>query len=220
MAEGHANLASAYKDRLVYMPSNISHFLSLPCCMTLHAMAYFDAFILWWSCILIWHSQINLCFCSGHVEAAIKSYKQALVLRPDFPEATCNLLHTLQVIMLLTIHWLLCFMENIRYTLVVLLYFPNERLNVLFLHMAPIRTYIEQYVLFERLNLVKSPLSLSSIQLCIWDNDELHILLMMRFMNDGIWEIWLLLIFFQISGHFFYLLFSFWQNSNDEEYVY
>ena len=35
--------------------------------------------------------------CSGHVEAAIKSYKQALLLRPDFPEATCNLLHTLQV---------------------------------------------------------------------------------------------------------------------------
>lgn len=35
--------------------------------------------------------------CSGHVEAAIKSYKQALALRPDFPEATCNLLHTLQV---------------------------------------------------------------------------------------------------------------------------
>ena len=35
--------------------------------------------------------------CSGHVEAAIKSYKQALFLRPDFPEATCNLLHTLQV---------------------------------------------------------------------------------------------------------------------------
>jgi hypothetical protein len=34
---------------------------------------------------------------SGHVEAAIKSYKQALVLRADFPEATCNLLHTLQV---------------------------------------------------------------------------------------------------------------------------
>lgn len=34
---------------------------------------------------------------SGHVEAAIKSYKQALLLRPDFPEATCNLLHTLQV---------------------------------------------------------------------------------------------------------------------------
>lgn len=31
------------------------------------------------------------------MEAAIKSYKQALVLRPDFPEATCNLLHTLQV---------------------------------------------------------------------------------------------------------------------------
>ena len=36
--------------------------------------------------------------CSGHVEAAIKSYKQALQLRPDFPEATCNLLHTLQVL--------------------------------------------------------------------------------------------------------------------------
>lgn len=35
--------------------------------------------------------------CSGHVELAIKSYKQALTLRPDFPEATCNLLHTLQV---------------------------------------------------------------------------------------------------------------------------
>lgn len=34
---------------------------------------------------------------SGHVEPAIKSYKQALALRPDFPEATCNLLHTLQV---------------------------------------------------------------------------------------------------------------------------
>lgn len=36
--------------------------------------------------------------CSGHVDAAIKSYKQALLLRPDFPEATCNLLHTLQVL--------------------------------------------------------------------------------------------------------------------------
>jgi protein O-GlcNAc transferase len=35
---------------------------------------------------------------SGHVEAAIKSYKQALVLRADFPEATCNLLHTLQCV--------------------------------------------------------------------------------------------------------------------------
>jgi len=34
---------------------------------------------------------------SGHVETAIISYKQALQLRPDFPEATCNLLHTLQV---------------------------------------------------------------------------------------------------------------------------
>ncbi|KAG9454335.1 hypothetical protein H6P81_007239 [Aristolochia fimbriata] len=33
---------------------------------------------------------------SGLVEAAIKSYTQALLLRPDFPEATCNLLHTLQ----------------------------------------------------------------------------------------------------------------------------
>jgi hypothetical protein len=32
------------------------------------------------------------------VEAAIKSYKQALVLRADFPEATCNLLHTLQCV--------------------------------------------------------------------------------------------------------------------------
>lgn len=37
------------------------------------------------------------CISSGHVEAAITSYKQALLLRPDFPEATCNLLHTLQV---------------------------------------------------------------------------------------------------------------------------
>ena len=33
------------------------------------------------------------------MEAAIKSYKQALVLRPEFPEATCNLLHTLQVML-------------------------------------------------------------------------------------------------------------------------
>ncbi|MED6217438.1 hypothetical protein PIB30_017685 [Stylosanthes scabra] len=32
----------------------------------------------------------------GHVEASIKSYRQALILRQDFPEATCNLLHTLQ----------------------------------------------------------------------------------------------------------------------------
>jgi hypothetical protein len=38
-------------------------------------------------------------FCSGHVETAIVSYKQALQLRPDFPEATCNLLHTLQVML-------------------------------------------------------------------------------------------------------------------------
>ncbi|CAN1729688.1 Probable UDP-N-acetylglucosamine--peptide N-acetylglucosaminyltransferase SEC [Linum perenne] len=35
---------------------------------------------------------------SGRVEAAVKSYSQALVLRPDFPEATCNLLHTLQCV--------------------------------------------------------------------------------------------------------------------------
>jgi hypothetical protein len=35
---------------------------------------------------------------SGHVEAAIKSYEQALALRTDFPEATCNLLHTLQCV--------------------------------------------------------------------------------------------------------------------------
>ncbi|TYI57459.1 hypothetical protein E1A91_D11G282600v1 [Gossypium mustelinum] len=35
---------------------------------------------------------------SEHVEAAVKSYKQALLLRPDFPEATCNLLHTLQCV--------------------------------------------------------------------------------------------------------------------------
>nr|GEW86033.1 probable UDP-N-acetylglucosamine--peptide N-acetylglucosaminyltransferase SEC [Tanacetum cinerariifolium] len=35
---------------------------------------------------------------SGHVEAAIKSYRQALAIRPDFPEATCNLLHTLQCV--------------------------------------------------------------------------------------------------------------------------
>ncbi|KAJ6296649.1 hypothetical protein OIU78_022384 [Salix suchowensis] len=34
---------------------------------------------------------------SGHVDAAIKSYRKALLLRPDFPEATCNLLHTLQL---------------------------------------------------------------------------------------------------------------------------
>lgn len=43
--------------------------------------------------------EINLgsCHDSGLVEAALKSYKQALALRPEFPEATCNLLHTLQV---------------------------------------------------------------------------------------------------------------------------
>ncbi|KAJ6291966.1 hypothetical protein OIU76_023955 [Salix suchowensis] len=34
----------------------------------------------------------------GHVDAAIKSYRKALLLRPDFPEATCNLLHTLQCV--------------------------------------------------------------------------------------------------------------------------
>lgn len=36
-------------------------------------------------------------FCRGLMELAIISYKQALQLRPDFPEVTCNLLHTLQV---------------------------------------------------------------------------------------------------------------------------
>ncbi|CAN0903308.1 Probable UDP-N-acetylglucosamine--peptide N-acetylglucosaminyltransferase SEC [Linum grandiflorum] len=35
---------------------------------------------------------------SGHVEAAVKCYRQSLLLRPDFPEATCNLLHTLQCV--------------------------------------------------------------------------------------------------------------------------
>lgn len=46
-----------------------------------------------------WNQLITMkhSYCSGHVEAAIKSYKQALLLRADFPEATCNLLHTLQV---------------------------------------------------------------------------------------------------------------------------
>ncbi|KAL5161445.1 putative UDP-N-acetylglucosamine--peptide N-acetylglucosaminyltransferase SEC [Glycine soja] len=34
---------------------------------------------------------------SGHVEDAVKSYKQALILRPDFSELTYNLLHTLQL---------------------------------------------------------------------------------------------------------------------------
>lgn len=46
--------------------------------------------------LTLWNSWIWI-ICSGHIEAAIKSYKQALALRPDFPEATCNLLHTLQV---------------------------------------------------------------------------------------------------------------------------
>ena len=35
---------------------------------------------------------------SGLVEAVIKCYKQPLLLRPDFPEAICNLLHTLQCV--------------------------------------------------------------------------------------------------------------------------
>ncbi|CAN0892128.1 Probable UDP-N-acetylglucosamine--peptide N-acetylglucosaminyltransferase SEC [Linum grandiflorum] len=40
----------------------------------------------------------SACKDSGHVEAAVKNYRQALVLRPDFPEATCNLVHTLQCV--------------------------------------------------------------------------------------------------------------------------
>ncbi|XP_038890983.1 probable UDP-N-acetylglucosamine--peptide N-acetylglucosaminyltransferase SEC [Benincasa hispida] len=42
----------------------------------------------------------NLCSiykdsCSALVEAFIKSYKQVLLLWPEFPEVTCNILHTL-----------------------------------------------------------------------------------------------------------------------------
>lgn len=40
------------------------------------------------------------------MDEAIKSYKQALILRPDFPDATCNLLHTLQV------YWEMKFMQQ------------------------------------------------------------------------------------------------------------
>jgi len=47
------------------------------------------------------HAHLNSVYFSGHVEAAVKSYRQALILRTDFPEATCNLLHTLQVFFLL-----------------------------------------------------------------------------------------------------------------------
>lgn len=79
MAEAHANLASAYKDRY--------HML--------HALVFCG--LLFYKFCMIKHDTLNLGAHSGHVEAAIKSYKQALSLRPDFPEATCNLLHTLQV---------------------------------------------------------------------------------------------------------------------------
>jgi len=47
--------------------------------------------------MLITHNNVTMTADSGHVEAAVKAYKDALVLRSDFPEATCNLLHTLQV---------------------------------------------------------------------------------------------------------------------------
>lgn len=81
MAEAHANLASAYKDRYVYHCSGDCGLLSEG--IIVFALSS-DILVESW--------------CSGLVEAAIKSYRQALVLRPDFPEATCNLLHTLQVI--------------------------------------------------------------------------------------------------------------------------
>lgn len=35
---------------------------------------------------------------SGLSESAIQSYRHALLLRPNFPEAFCNLLHTLQCV--------------------------------------------------------------------------------------------------------------------------
>lgn len=42
------------------------------------------------------------------MEAAVKSYRQALLIRPDFPEATCNLLHTLQVLSNLILLFQIC----------------------------------------------------------------------------------------------------------------
>lgn len=59
-----------------------------------------------------------LCISSGHVEAAITSYKQALLLRPDFPEATCNLLHTLQVRLLAPVSFLWLLFISHRLSLV------------------------------------------------------------------------------------------------------
>ncbi|KAE8713853.1 Detected protein of confused Function [Hibiscus syriacus] len=46
-------------------------------------------------------AEVNLAYAykdSGDVETAVKSYKQALFFRPNFPEANCNLLHTLQCV--------------------------------------------------------------------------------------------------------------------------
>lgn len=86
MAEAHANLASAYKDRFIV--AIIEGAMESFCWVYNYVSAYIYA---------SWLKVPILKLFSGHVEAALKSYKQALVLRPDFPEATCNLLHTLQV---------------------------------------------------------------------------------------------------------------------------
>ena len=113
MAEAHANLASAYKDRLCRMlwPSewtvigkrDVCPQLVVMCLqLVLTLLGWCSVWVLW-DVPFGWISEFSLLLCgdgernSGHVEAAIKSYKQALFLRADFPEATCNLLHTLQV---------------------------------------------------------------------------------------------------------------------------
>lgn len=117
MAEAHANLASAYKDRYIFVsfPTDVetsSAITSIPCSyamlfLKLPGTLYFlclpiNISVEIWICICLISMAYALhpfacATCSGHVEAAIKSYRQALTLRPDFPEATCNLLHTLQV---------------------------------------------------------------------------------------------------------------------------
>lgn len=61
--------------------------------------------------------------CSGHVDLAITCYKQALLLRPDFPEATCNLLHTLQVNVLdFSTHVIFCVVFSVFETAIIYIF--------------------------------------------------------------------------------------------------
>lgn len=75
-ADAHSNLASIHKVRTLLFASitfKCSHGDSINICL----MAFQD---------------------SGNTSEAIQSYRTALKLKPDFPDAYCNLAHCLQIV--------------------------------------------------------------------------------------------------------------------------